>query len=422
MDITQASIAGILLLCPEDSIEIVNNKCDMDWFTGDYKLVVETILRDGGGDPMSLAKKTGLKPNTLLEWTTLEFSVTALDKHINNLSSESTDRQIKNLARTLLTSGDNDKCLAMIETFRSRVKITDRTEPITAREAMLRLSRDLERRNAHKGILGMTYGIPDLDEKTEGLHRGDLVVIAAPSSMGKTAFAGGVIEAACEAGHRGLVFTLEMTTEQLMMRSLAAKTGISLGKIRAARFNDADWPRLTRGFGEIAELPMLVDDPSGMPLAEVIRKARKAAKDGLDILLIDYLQIMKYDKSKEVQELDVITTELKHLAKELNINVMILSQLNRAGQKEKRKPSMTDLRGSGMIENNADVILFPWRPAADCQECLENVTTAKHNPEVHKRQAGIIIGKQRQGERNIEIPVVWMEEKTRFMPLSRYEG
>jgi replicative DNA helicase len=129
---------------------------------------------------------------------------------------------------------------------------------------------------------------------------------------------------------------------------------------------------------------------------------------------------MRYDKSKEVQELDTITTGLKHLAKELKICIVALSQLSRGLSKEKRKPDMTDLRGCGMIENNADVILFPWRPAANCQKCLDKVENATHNTKSHQAEAEIIIGKQRQGERNVSVPAVWVGSKTRFIGMGEH--
>lgn len=415
---TQGAIIGTLLLFPE-TIEEIADAAPEEWFTGDYRKAYRYILSENGADVVSLSQGAGIAMEDINEWLSLEFSSHYLKTHIGNLEAEATQRKIAYLGNQLLKTATAEEATKLIERFSNSLCVRDKTEPVPINKGVSRLMKEMERRHALKGqILGMTYGIDALDEKTEGMHKGDLVIVAGPSSMGKTAFALGASESACAAGAKTLIFSCEMTIEQLLMRSVSAKSAIPLGRIRSARLRDYDWPRLTHACGEIASWPMMIDDPAGISLSELTRKVRRYHKQGLDLVVIDYLQIMKYDKGHEVRELDIITTELKNLAKELQVCIVLLSQLNRGSEKEKRKPSMSDLRGSGMIENNADVILFPWREAANCQLCQDGIVKDGHDPVSHQGKGEIIIGKQRQGERNISVQVAWLGERTRFVNLA----
>jgi len=418
MSQTQQAIIGLLIALPSQ-IDVVADRVNPDWFTGDCKLAYDHISQHGG-DMYAISGATGVSVETLNDWVELDTDLFSLKLHLENLEKEAVNRQIKELARILIKSDDIDTAMSAIEGFTNGLGVTEKTKPVEVKKALNDMMEDLQRRYENKGqLLGMTTGLVDLDYKTEGLHKGDLVVIAGASSMGKTAAASGIIEAVCHAGYSGMIFSCEMTTRQLMQRTISSASGVPLGDIRSGRIREADWSRLANATKQVKDYKLIIDDPAGITITELARKVKRQKKHGLDIVMIDYLQIMKYDKSRENMELDSITTSLKSLAKEVDICILLLSQLNRAGQREKRKPAMIDLRGSGMIENNADVIIFPWRPAAECQKCLANTIDSDHDPEVHKREASMIIGKQRQGERNIEIPVVWDERATRFRSASR---
>jgi replicative DNA helicase len=410
-----------MVLFPEMILE-VETKTSEEWFTGFYRKAYRHLVKHGGADPSSLSAAIGLNASEVCQWMEHEFSTAFLSQHIENLEREASVRKVQYLGNQLLKVSTLDDALGLIERFGNSLSIKDGTEPKEIKKGLSLLMKEMERRHALNGrILGMSYGLTDLDTATEGMHKGDLVVVAGPPSMGKTAFALGAAETAASCGHRTLVFSCEMTTEQLLMRSTAAHSGIPLSLIRSARLRDWEWPKLTDSIGQMSAWPMLIDDPAGITLSELTRKVRRAAKAGLDLVLVDYLQIMKYDKSKETQELDTITTSLKNLAKELKVCIMLLSQLNRGLEKEKRKPTMSDLRGSGMIEANADVILFPYREAANCPKCQEKIEDAEHSTKVHQSKAEIIIGKQRQGERNISIKSIWIGERTRFTDIEQRE-
>lgn len=419
IDATQASIIAIMLLSPE-TISDVSDYAGEEWFTGDYRKAYRYLVQHGSADMISLSSGAGVSLDSVTEWISLEFTSSHLKHHLANLEAEASMRKVQYLGQQILKVETLEEATKLIERFGNSLSMRDKTEPIPIKTGINRLSKELERRHRMKGeLLGMSYGVADLDKVTEGLHKGDLVIIAGSPSMGKTAFAIAVGEEVAKQDKKVLVFSCEMTVEQLLMRSLSAESAVPLWRIRGARFEDADWSRMTTSFETISKWPMMIDDPAGITLAELTRKVRKYHKAGLDLVVIDYLQIMKYDKNKENQELDVITTDLKNLAKELKICIVLLSQLNRGSEKEKRKPSMSDLRGSGMIENNADVILFPYREAANCQKCRDKIKEHDHDPIIHQSKAEIIIGKQRQGERNISIPVLWLGEKTRFVNLEK---
>jgi replicative DNA helicase len=172
----------------------------------------------------------------------------------------------------------------------------------------------------------------------------------------------------------------------------------------------------------MSEFRLWIDDTAGISTQEIHRKIKHLKrKENIELVVVDYLQILEYDDAREVQELGRITRQLKMIAMEQDISIVAISQLNRASQNEKRKPRMADLRASGMIEANADVILFPHRESENCDLCRDNKTTPEHNPDLHKRKAEILLEKQRQGERNISIPCCWLPEVARFKDLAREE-
>ena len=161
-----------------------------------------------------------------------------------------------------------------------------------------------------------------------------------------------------------------------------------------------------------------MDDTAGISLREIKTKCRKLKRDGLDVVVIDYLQLMSTNASlnNRVQAIGEISRGLKQMARELECSVVLLSQLNRAvDSRTDKRPTMSDLRDSGEIEQDADVILFPFREAAYCQKCKDGVDDGSHDLKAHKSKAEIIIEKQRNGERNISVPVVWMGDIQKFV-------
>jgi replicative DNA helicase len=247
------------------------------------------------------------------------------------------------------------------------------------------------------GVLGISSGFAELDAYTSGLNGGDLVVVAARPSMGKTTFAMNLAETAAVAGKVVAVFSLEMPMEQLGQRMLASAAGVGLKRIREAwTLQDSDWPRFTTGMTKLNDLPMYIDDSAGLTAGEVRSRCmklnieiREDHPDGIGMIVIDYLQLMGADQERagnRNNEIEDMTRNLKRLAKELGIPVVVLSQLNRnLESRPNKRPLMSDLRDSGGIEQDADMILFLYR----------DEVYNKESPDAGI--AEVIIGKQRNG-------------------------
>ncbi|WP_108652319.1 replicative DNA helicase [Dongshaea marina] len=246
--------------------------------------------------------------------------------------------------------------------------------------------------NPHQGITGVSSGYMDLDKMTAGMQPSDLIIVAARPSMGKTTFAMNLCEhAAMTEDKPVLIFSLEMPSEQIMMRMLASLGRIDQTRIRTGQLDDEDWGRLSTTMGMMLDKGQLyIDDSSGLTPTEVRSRARRIAREtgGLSMIMIDYLQLMQVPAFKDNRTLEIaeISRSLKALAKELQVPVIALSQLNRSlEQRADKRPVNSDLRESGSIEQDADLIMFIYR-----DEVYNDDTPEKGTAE-------IIIGKQRNG-------------------------
>lgn len=244
----------------------------------------------------------------------------------------------------------------------------------------------------HDGITGVSTGFIDLDKKTAGLQPSDLIIVAARPSMGKTTFAMNLCENAAMMQEKPvLIFSLEMPAEQIMMRMLASLSRVDQTKIRTGQLDDNDWARISSTMGILLEKKnMYIDDSSGLTPMELRSRARRIYREhgGLSLIMVDYLQLMRVPNISENRTLEIaeISRSLKALAKELQVPVVALSQLNRSlEQRSDRRPVNSDLRESGSIEQDADVIMFIYRDEV-YNEASE-----------HKGIAEIILGKQRNG-------------------------
>ncbi|MES3040271.1 MAG: replicative DNA helicase [Pseudomonadota bacterium] len=240
-------------------------------------------------------------------------------------------------------------------------------------------------------ITGLSTGFADLDDRTSGLQNSDLVIVAARPSMGKTTFAMNLVEnALMKSGKPVLVFSMEMPAEQLVMRMLSSLGRIDQGRVRSGKLEEDDWPRLTSTMTMLSEQKLLIDDSASLSPNDVRTRARRVAREqgGLGLIMVDYLQLMRVPglEGNRVNEISEISRSLKALAKEMECPVIALSQLNRSlEQRPNKRPVMSDLRESGAIEQDADVIMFIYRDEV-------------YNPESpDKGTAEIIIGKQRNG-------------------------
>ena len=244
----------------------------------------------------------------------------------------------------------------------------------------------------NKDVTGVTTGFTDLDKMTSGMQPSDLIIVAARPSMGKTTFAMNLIENAMMAEDKPvLVFSLEMPSEQIMMRMLASLSRVDQTKIRTAQLDDEDWARISNTMAMLKDKDCLfVDDSSGLTPMDVRSRARKLARErgGISLIMVDYLQLMRVPSLSDNRTLEIaeISRSLKALAKELEVPVVALSQLNRTlEQRADKRPVNSDLRESGSIEQDADLIMFIYRDEV------------YHENSEYKGIAEIIIGKQRNG-------------------------
>ncbi len=261
-------------------------------------------------------------------------------------------------------------------------------------------------------ITGISTGYTKLDDMTSGLQKGDLIVVAGRPSMGKTSFCMNLAEyAAIEQGMKVAVFSMEMPGEQLATRLISSIGRVNAGRLRSGQLSDDDWPRISNAIRLLNDANIHVDDSAGLTPIEIRSKARRLAREvgGLDMIVIDYLQLMQSSESTEnrATEISNMTRSLKMLAKELNLPLIILSQLNRSLEnRPDKRPIMSDLRESGAIEQDADVIFFIYRDEV-------------YNKEESAQQgiAEIIIGKQRNGPIG-NVKLAFLGEYTRFENLA----
>lgn len=265
-------------------------------------------------------------------------------------------------------------------------------------------------------ITGVPTGFEKIDDLTSGLQKSELIIIAGRPSMGKTAFALNIAQyAALEGQTPAAIFSLEMSKEQLAFRLLASDAKVDSQRLRKGFLGETDWPKLTTAAGRLSEAPIFIDDTAAITVLEMKAKSRRLKADqGLGLIIVDYIQLMRsgsYRESRE-QEISEISRSLKALAKELNVPVVALSQLNRKVEdRTNRRPQMADLRESGAIEQDADVIAFIYRD--------EVYNKSDDNPE--KGIAEIIIAKQRNGPTGT-VKLAFLEKFTAFENLARADS
>jgi replicative DNA helicase len=260
-------------------------------------------------------------------------------------------------------------------------------------------------------LVGVGTGYTDLDKLTGGLQRSDLIIVAARPSVGKTSFALGIAHgAALMHGKTVGLFSLEMSAEQLVQRLLSMETGVDSHRLRLGQIDDNDWDRISRAFGRLGEAKIFIDDSAGVSIMDLRSKARRLqAEHGLDLLVIDYLQLMSGRGSENrVQEISEISRGLKGIARELNIPVVALSQLSRAVEtRADHHPMLSDLRESGSIEQDADIVMFIYRDEI-------------YNPDTERKGiAEIIVAKHRNGPVDT-VNLRFFDRTARFSDLELY--
>ena len=257
------------------------------------------------------------------------------------------------------------------------------------------------------GLTGITTGFADLDAKTSGLQKSDLIILAARPAMGKTAFALSIARnAAVKAGATIMIFSMEMAKEQLSQRLLSMESKVELQKLKTGRLERRDWEDINVAIDVLSGTNIHIDDTAGISIMEMKSKCRRLkAEKGLDLVVIDYLQLMNPEgrADSRTQEISVISRNLKLLARELDCPVLVLSQLSRAPEmRTDHRPMLSDLRESGSIEQDADIVIFLYR-----DEYYNKETTEKPG------ECEVIIAKHRSGPTG-SVDVSWIERYTQF--------
>ena len=265
--------------------------------------------------------------------------------------------------------------------------------------------------NRKQHLTGVPTGFAELDYKTAGLHGSELILVAARPAMGKTAFA---LNLATNAALRGnapvAIFSLEMSKDQLVNRILCSEAMVDSNKVRTGKLDEDDWVKLAGAIGPLSEAEMYIDDTPGISVMEIRTKCRKLKMEkNIGLVVIDYLQLVQGNKrtASREQEISEISRSLKILAKEINVPVIALSQLSRAvEQRPDHRPMLSDLRESGAIEQDADIVMFLYRDDY-------------YNKESEKKDiAEVIIAKQRGGQTGT-VELLWMGNYTKFVNLER---
>jgi replicative DNA helicase len=320
------------------------------------------------------------------------------------------------VARVYECEGEVDSLMDEVE--RDVLRISEfrvQSQINTIKDLVYRAINTIEDYHQRQGKLtGLPTGFIDLDKLTTGMHPGEMIVIAARPSVGKTSLAMNIAEhVAIDHGIPVGVFSLEMTADSLVLRMLCSRSRVNLRNVRDGFLAERDFPKLTLNAGKLAGAPLFIDDSSGLSILQLRAKARRMFQQyGIKLFVIDYLQLLHSSSRKadnRQQEIADISGGIKALAKELNVPVIVLSQLNREVEREKgRAPRLSDLRESGSIEQDADLVGLLYKPQSKGED---DETTAEPEDAV---QVNLLIAKQRNGPANLDVNLTFLKTFTRF--------
>ena len=388
--------------------ELVNSNKPLDPLTVSDRLDSKNLLTRAGGK------------NYLIDLASTSPSAANLEAYAGMIRQKSISRRLmkinSEISELIINPQGKDAAELLDEAETKIFSLNDEASRTSTNIQKLDelIPQSIERMNeiAKNGssLLGASTGYKDLDSKLQGLQKGDLIIVAARPSMGKTALSMNIVENLVlnkDIPGGVLAFSLEMPAESLTTRLLASNAKIDQQKVRSASMNQTDLKKFMESSSKLKDLPLYIDDSSMLSPMELRARARRIARqepNGLSLIVVDYLQLMQLPASQEnrVNQISEISRSLKMLAKELNVPVIALSQLNRAvEQRPNKRPIMADLRDSGAIEQDADVILFIYRDEVYNEDSEEG------------NKAEIIIGKQRNGPIG-KVNLTFLKEFTRF--------
>jgi replicative DNA helicase len=426
----EQSVLGSLLLDRDAIIKIASSVKAEDFFSGAngtiYQAILDLYNRREPTDFITLsdelARRERLDQVGGIAYLSSLVSAVPTSVHVEYyariVERTATLRRLIDAGAQIVTIGyqdgiDTEDALDRAEQAIFRVTEHRSTKDfVSIAEVLDRFFDQIDYLQQHRGeLVGVPTGFADMDQLTGGLQKSDLIIIAARPSVGKTAFALGMTYGAAVANSKTVgFFSLEMAAEQLVQRLLSAETGVDSHRLRLGHIDDHEWDRISRAFGRLAEANIYIDDTAGIGVMELRSKARRLqAEHGLDLLVVDYLQLMSSRRSENrVQEISEISRGLKGLARELNIPVIALSQLSRAVEtRSDHRPMLSDLRESGSIEQDADIVMFIYRDEV-------------YDPDTEKKGiAEIIVAKHRNGPVGT-INLRYFNQTARFADLEMY--
>ena len=345
----------------ESMLKLYNSQSEIDLVTLAEELRDQGYLDDIGGVPYITSLSTIVPTTSNIKY------------YVNIVKEKSIVRQLISAANDIINLGYDASTKVEDVLENAEKKIFDISQERTTNDfkqinQVLRDTYDMiEKLYTEKNeVTGLTTGFRDLNKKINGFQNSDLLLVAARPAMGKTAFALNLVQNAALKGDASVaVFSLEMSKEQLVQRMLSSQSNVELKKIKTGKLGANDWPRIIEAMAVLSEANIHIDDTPGIKISELRSKCRKLKiEKGLDLVLIDYLQLMEGEGKNESrqQEIAKISRSLKILAKELNCPVVALSQLSRAPeQRADHRPMLSDLRESGSIEQDADIVMFLYR-------------------------------------------------------------
>ena len=422
---SEQSILGSIILDKDAIITVAETINPNDFYKEAHKIIYESMLKlNSNNEPIDLItlieelRKEGHLDNVggisyLTSLSTIVPTTSNVKYYANIVKEKSVMRQLIKASNEIINLGYDastdvqeilDKAEKNIFDI-SQEKASDDIQPINV---VLQDTFDMiERLCTEKSdVTGITTGFTDLNKKINGLQRTDLILLAARPAMGKTAFSLNLVQNAALKGDASVaVFSLEMSKEQLVQRMLSAQSNVELSKIKTGTLGESDWPRIIDAMAVLSEANIFIDDTPGIKISEIRSKCRRLKiEKGLDLILIDYLQLMEGEGKNEnrQQEIAKISRSLKILAKELDCPVVALSQLSRSPELRKdHRPILSDLRESGSIEQDADIVMFLYRDEY------------YHDDSEKKNIGEVIVAKNRHGETG-SVELVWFGQVQKF--------
>ncbi|MDD7796252.1 replicative DNA helicase [Clostridium sp. 'White wine YQ'] len=419
----EQSVIGSMIIDKTAIAQAAEALKEEDFYRDSHKVIFRSIVdmfqRDMAVDLITLLeylKSTGKLENaggaTYVTEVSGSVPTTAnLGAYIKIVSEKSTLRRLIRASTEIIESSYNEQGEVEKVLDKAEKRIFDIGEKRNTSEyealsdVLERSFEQIERLFNNKGdITGVGSGFNDLDAKTSGFQKGDMVLIAARPSMGKTTFALNITEhAALREGKSVVVFSLEMSKEQLAYKLLCSEANVDMLALRTGNLEDKDWDNIARAAGPLSKAKIYIDDTAGLSVMEMRSKCRRIKMEhGIDLIMIDYLQLMSGSGESRQQEVSEISRSIKALAKEMECPVIALSQLSRAPeQRADHRPMLSDLRESGSIEQDADLVMFLYRDEY-------------YNKETEEKNVGeCIIAKQRNGPVGT-VKLAWLGQYSKF--------